>query len=116
MVRVANPAFYQIFQASPEETIGLSLFELGNGQWDTPALRRLLEDVVRQDTVVEDFDVMHDFPDIGRRVMVVNARQIKMPDDAAVLLAIEDATERHRSRQVLAERALDGLDLRLPEE
>ena len=107
VVRVANPAFYETFRTSPDETIGVSLYELGNGQWDIPALRRLLEEIVPEDAAVEDFEVRHDFPDIGRRVMEVNARRIAMSGEggSSILLAIADVTERHRSREQLERHA-----------
>src|SRR4028119_120546 len=71
-VRSANRAFYQTFEVSPEETEDHLIYELGNGQWDIPALRTLLEDIVPQSSVFNDFELEHDFPSIGRKVMLLN--------------------------------------------
>src|SRR4028119_438729 len=76
-VHSANRAFYQTFQVSSEETENHLIYELGNGQWDIPALRTLLEDVVPKSSVFNDFELVHTFPVIGRRVMLLNARQPK---------------------------------------
>src|SRR4051812_31601145 len=76
-VHSANRAFYQTFRVSSEETEGHLIYELGNGQWDIPDLRRLLEDVVPKSSVFNDFELEHTFPVIGRRVMLLNARQLK---------------------------------------
>src|SRR5947208_6357671 len=70
-VRSANRAFYQTFQVSPEETENRLIYELGNGQWDIPALRTLLEDVIPTSSVFNDFELAHTFPRIGRRVMLL---------------------------------------------
>lgn len=86
-VRPANPAFYRTFRADPEETIGHTLFELGSGQWDDPALRELLEEILPQDAVVEDFEVEHDFPHLGRRFMLLNARRLDSGGQPLILLA-----------------------------
>jgi len=103
-VRSANRAFYQAFQVSPIETEDHLIYELGNGQWDIPALRTLLEDIVPQSSVFNDFELEHDFPTIGRRVMLLNARQLKAGDHGELLvLAMEDVTERRRAERLLAE-------------
>src|SRR5213595_1397182 len=75
-VRFANRAFYQTFHVSAEETENRLIYELGNGQWDIPDLRTLLEDIVPTSSVFNDFELEHDFPTIGRRVMLLNARQL----------------------------------------
>src|SRR5436309_15004507 len=75
-VKSANRAFYQTFHVSPAETEGRLIYELGNGQWDIPALRTLLEDIVPTSSVFDDFDLEHTFPVIGRRVMRLNARKL----------------------------------------
>src|SRR5947208_28235 len=74
-VRSANRAFYQAFHVSPGETEGRLIYELGNGQWDIPDLRTLLEDIVPKSSVFDDFELDHTFPLIGRRVMLLNARK-----------------------------------------
>jgi PAS domain S-box-containing protein len=96
----ANRAFYQTFRTSEAETKGCHIFELGNRQWDIPALRTLLESVIPHRTSVEGFEVEHNFPSIGRRTMLVNARKIFRPGahDGSILLAIEDVSEERAAR------------------
>src|SRR6202023_3283813 len=97
-VRSANRAFYQTFQVSPEETENRLIYELGDGQWDIPDLRTLLEDVVPKSSVFNDFELEHTFPVIGRRVMLLNARKLQAGHHGELLvLAMEDVTERRRS-------------------
>ncbi|HYE99326.1 MAG TPA: PAS domain-containing protein, partial [Planctomycetota bacterium] len=103
-VLVANGAFYRNFGVSPDDTQGKPVYQLGNGQWDIPALRTLLEDVLARQASFDGFEVAHDFPGLGRRVMLLNGRRIA-PDggrDALILLAIEDVTERKRADDLLA--------------
>lgn len=98
-VRSANRAFYQTFQVSPEETENCLIYELGNGQWDIPALRTLLEDIIPQQSVFNDYELEYDFPSLGRRVMLLNARQLRAGNHIELLvLALEDVTERRRVR------------------
>src|SRR5476649_2706507 len=96
----ANRAFYQTFRTSPGETEGCHIYALGNRQWDIPALRTLLESVIPHRASVEGFEVEHDFPSIGRRTMLVNARKIFRPGehDGFILLAIEDVSEERAAR------------------
>jgi PAS domain S-box-containing protein len=100
-VRRANRSFYQTFHVKPEETEGCLLYDLGNRQWDIPALRKLLEEILPQNTVFNDFEVVHDFPSIGRKVMLLNARRIYREQNQMelILLAIEDITERRRAEE-----------------
>lgn len=102
-VMAANEAFYRTFQVSPEDTEGKVVYELGDGQWNIPSLRKLLEDILPKNTFFKGFEVTHEFPAIGRRVMILNARQIhsKFVKENApgqlfppiILLAMEDVTE-----------------------
>ena len=103
-VRTANLSFYRTFQVTPQETEGQSLFDLGNHQWDIPRLRELLEDILPRDSHFNDFQVDREFVGIGRRSMVLNARQLKPVGGrlGMILLAIEDATERRRAVESLA--------------
>lgn len=96
----ANRAFYQTFRTSPGETEGCLIYALGNRQWDIPSLRTLLESVIPH-RAVEGFEVEHDFPTIGRRTMLVNARKIFSPGDhdGFILLAIEDVSEERAARK-----------------
>jgi PAS domain S-box-containing protein len=100
-VRSANRSFYSTFHVAKEETEGRLLYDLGNRHWDIPALRKLLEEILPQNTVFNDFEVAHDFPAIGRKVMLLNARRIyrKGNDTELILLAIEDITERRRAEE-----------------
>lgn len=103
-VRSANRAFYQTFRVSPAETENHLIYELGNGQWDIPALRSLLDDIVPKSSVFNDYELEHDFPIIGRKVMLLNARKLRPGDHTEYLvLAMEDVTERRRSEALLAE-------------
>ncbi|MDQ2731125.1 MAG: PAS domain-containing sensor histidine kinase, partial [Armatimonadota bacterium] len=103
-VRSANNAFYQTFQVSREETENHLIYQLGNGQWDIPALRTLLEDIIPKRLVFNDYELEHDFPSIGRRVMLLNARELKAGNHGDLLvLAMEDVTERRRAERLLAE-------------
>lgn len=97
-VQNASRSFFETFKVDRYETIGKPLYELGNGQWDIPALRQLLVDVIPKATAVIDYEVEHDFPDLGRKVMLVTARKLHHPDDVAhfMLVSIVDATERYQ--------------------
>jgi signal transduction histidine kinase/CheY-like chemotaxis protein len=102
-VRSGNRAFYQTFAVSAEETEHRLIYELGNGQWDIPALRTLLEDIIPASSAFDDFELEHDFPGLGRRVMLLNARQLQAGHHGELLvLAMEDVTERRRSEAELA--------------
>jgi len=92
----ANKTFYSVFQTSGEETEGKLVYELGNGQWNIPRLKVLLEDILPKNTFFEDFRVEHEFPNIGRKIMILNARQIHtegVKEEAIILLAMEDITK-----------------------
>ena len=103
-VRSANRAFYQTFHVSRAETEGRLIYELGNGQWDIPALRTLLEDIVPKSSVFDDFALDYTFPIIGRRVMLLNARKLQAGSHGELLvLAMEDVTARKRAEESLLE-------------
>ncbi len=102
-VQSGNRAFYHTFRVSPEETENRLIYELGNGQWDIPALRTLLEDIVPKSSVFNDFELEHDFPELGRRVMLLNARKLQAGHHGELLvLAMEDVTERRRAEEEVA--------------
>jgi PAS domain S-box-containing protein len=107
-VVTANAAFYRMFPAPQEETEDRFIDELGNGQWDIPALRTLLEEAIPEAVAVRDFEVEHDFPTIGRRSMILNARRFPPDGDNPnlVLLTIEDVTERRKSEAALRDSEL----------
>jgi len=101
-VQSANRAFYQTFHVSPAETEGRLIYELGNGQWDIPDLRTLLDDIVPKSSVFDDFELEHTFPDIGRRVMLLNARKLQSGQHGELLvLAMEDVTARRQAEEAL---------------
>lgn len=102
-VQSANPAFYELFNVAPKDTEGTLLYDLGNGQWDIPALRTLLEEVLSKDQEVSDYEVDHDFRDIGWRCMLLNARKLSQGTghDELILLAIEDVTQRRESEAIV---------------
>ncbi len=100
----ANRSFFNTFQVTPEETIGQVIFTLGNGQWDIPPLHTLLRDTLPLHAQLDDYDVDHVFPGIGRKVMLLNARLVASgaSNPRMILLAIEDVTERRRAEHQLA--------------
>ncbi|MEG4106976.1 chemotaxis protein CheB [Microcoleus sp. S13_C5] len=100
----ANRSFYETFQVMPSQTEQRSLFDLGNGQWNIPKLRSLLEEILAGKTEFHNFEVEHDFEHIGHKIMLLNGR--KMPpigDTQMILLAIEDIT---KQKQLETERSL----------
>jgi PAS domain S-box-containing protein len=100
-VRTANLTFYETFKVDPAATEGRLVHELGNGQWDIPRLRELLENILLDHDGFDGFEVEHDFEEIGRRAMLLNARCID--HTRSILLAIEDVTERRAGAAALAE-------------
>jgi PAS domain-containing protein len=124
-VMTANEAFYRTFQVEPKDTESRIVYELGNGQWDIPALRKLLEDILPKNVFFKGFEVAHEFPFIGRRVMILNARQIYsrfIKEDTPpelfppiILLAMEDVTEMMVVAETLAGHA-NQLEAKLAEQ
>lgn len=90
----ANKTFYASFKVKPKATVGELVYNLGNGQWNIPKLKILLEDILPKNTFFEDFKVEHDFPKIGKKIMILNARRIytSVGEDPIILLAMEDVT------------------------
>jgi two-component system CheB/CheR fusion protein len=102
-VTQANRAFYETFQMVPPEIVQVLLFDLGNGHWNIPGLQALLEDILINDTSLQNFEVKHDFERIGPKVMLLNAWKIVQDGEAQqILLSVEDITER---KQFEAERS-----------
>ncbi len=99
VVRSASDSFFQTYRVAPNETIGRPLYALGNGQWNIPELRRLLDEVLPLATRVEDFEVEHEFESIGKKTMLLNARQLVQVSgpSPSILLAIEDITARKQA-------------------
>ena len=104
-VTSASRSFYQTFKITPEKTLGQLIYELDNRQWDIPKLRELLEHILPEHTTIEGFEVEHNFPSIGRRVMLLNARRIyrEFNHTDLVLLVIEDITELKKAHEALGE-------------
>jgi len=101
----ANHSFYRTFNANPEQTEGMLIYDLGNGQWDIPKLKELLEGILPQNSILNDFEVEHNFETIGRKIMHLNARRIyrEATQTELILLAIEDVTEREYYKRHLEE-------------
>ncbi len=102
-VKSGNKSFFRTFGVIANETIDQKLYELGNRQWDIPELRRLLTEVLPEEKNLEDFQVEHEFPDVGRKSMLLNARQIQQQNGKAplILLAIDDITAQKRAGEAL---------------
>ena len=100
-VRSANHAFYQAFAVDPLDTEGRPVYQLGEGHWNIPRLRELLENVLSQHESFEGYEVEHDFPGLGRRRMLLNARRVlaRGGRPPLILLAIEDVTARKVDRK-----------------
>ncbi|MDR3421605.1 MAG: histidine kinase dimerization/phosphoacceptor domain -containing protein [Xanthobacteraceae bacterium] len=101
----ANRAFYQTFRMKRQDIRGHPVYALGNGQWDIPELRLLLGEVAPEHAVMEGYEVEQDFPVIGRRSMLLNAREVFNQRNARklILLAIEDVTERRATERQMAD-------------
>jgi len=99
----ANQSFYQTFKVTSEETEGRFIYSIGNHQWDIPALRKLLEEIIPQNNRFNNFEVSQEFSAIGRRTMLLNARRIYREGKGTemILLAIEDITERRQAEEAL---------------
>jgi hypothetical protein len=106
-VMAANESFYKTFNVIKKETEGKIMFKLGNGQWNIPIFKKLIKDVATKHTFFKGFQVAHNFPAIGRKVMILNARQIHIVNEAEtgvfppitfvappiILVAMEDVTD-----------------------
>ncbi|MEI6945967.1 CheR family methyltransferase [Paraflavisolibacter sp. H34] len=105
-VKTANQAFYRTFLMREEETEGRLLYELGNGQWNIPKLKELLERIIPQNSIFHGYEITHNFTGLGEKVMLLNARRIiqKTRGEELTLLAIEDITEHRRAQSLLFER------------
>jgi two-component system CheB/CheR fusion protein len=114
-IQRVTSGFYKDFQVTPNETLGQSIFTVGNGQWNFPQLRSRLEDALFRDVSFRDLTLEHEFPKIGRRTMRLNAQRISGRDRSShtLLLAIEDMTERKEAAEIqyrrIFESAKDGI-------
>jgi two-component system CheB/CheR fusion protein len=102
-IKTANNAFYKTFRVNEKETESVMIYDLGNKQWDIPELRTLLEKILPEKSVFNDFEVTHTFSSIGERIMLLNAREVinKNSLEKLILLSIEDITERKRAEEIL---------------
>ena len=102
-VVTASRSFYEVFKVNPQETVGQLIYDLGNKQWDIPKLRELLETILPQKATFDNYEVEHDFFTIGKRIMLLNARQIQRGSEKEqiILLAIEDITARKQIENAL---------------
>ncbi len=115
-VQMANADFYRTFGVEPKETIGRLIYDLGNQHWRIPALQELLEKLLLRNREVDDFEIYHEFPHLGRKVMLFNGRRISGGDGRGeyILLSVEDITDRQwiryfdLSTDLLAVATLDG--------
>ncbi|GFO61463.1 hypothetical protein GMST_37880 [Geomonas silvestris] len=98
-----NFSFYETFRTTPEETLGCFIYDLGNGQWDIPALRVLFEDILPNESAFNGYEVDHVFPGIGRKVMQLNAREIRRENIGShiILVAMDDITARREAEEAL---------------
>lgn len=108
----ANPMFYQNFQVSLEKTENILLYQLGNGQWNIPELKKLLEEILPKKKTVKDYVVTHKFETIGEKTILLNARQIDSVQ--LIILAFEDITDRKSLEKKLAEYT-KGLEVKVTE-
>jgi len=93
-VIVASRSFYKKFGQTYENTRDKMFYDLGNGQWNISALRTLLEQVIPEHTTVEGYEVAHNFPSLGLRIMLVNAREVQYKNGGKkMLLSIQDVTD-----------------------
>ena len=106
-VVTASRSFYEFFKVKPEETLGQLIYDLGDKQWDISKLRELLEKILPQQTAFDNYEVEHDFVTIGRRTLLLNARQIEreVGKERIILLAIEDITERKKYEEKIQQMA-----------
>lgn len=103
IVVAANPIFIQTFKVSLKDTLDRPLYELGDGQWNIPRLKKLLEEVLPKKKVVRDFEVEHNFETIGEKTMLLNARQIDTVQ--LIIIAIEDFTARKKLEKKMSQNA-----------
>ena len=115
-VVAANRSFYLTFRVNRQETQGRLLYALGDGQWDVPSLPELLEKIAPEHNVMDGYEVEHDFPEIGQRIMLLNARKVfyKGNDHTTILLGIEDITRRRAAEREM-EQLLHQKELLLEE-
>jgi len=108
----ANLIFCETFKVTKTETEGQLIYKLGNGQWDIPVLKKMLEDILPTKKTIKDYEISWNFPTIGEKIILLNANQIDSMK--LILLAFEDITEKRRLERGLAEYA-KGLEVKIIE-
>ncbi|MDD5251602.1 MAG: PAS domain-containing protein [Patescibacteria group bacterium] len=104
----ANEAFYRTFQTLAKDTEGQLIYKLGKGQWNVPALKRLLEEVLPKQSFFRDFEIEHEYPVVGKKIMLMNAREVfepllkKQKSPKLIILAMEDVTKQKMLEEKLA--------------
>ncbi|MCX6210634.1 MAG: ATP-binding protein, partial [Bacteroidetes bacterium] len=116
-IKSANKSFCKTFHVSEEESIGISLYKLGNNQWNIPQLRELIEEIVPKKNSFSNFEVKHTFPVIGTKIMWLNAHRIvqKSNNDELIVLSIIDITDTRKLALALQEKEKKELEVRLEE-
>lgn len=114
----ANRAFYKLFRVEENEALGFRIYDLGNTKWDVPELRTLLEKVIPEESIIQDFQVTHTFPKIGELILRINGREVESDSitQKLILLSIEDITEKEREkkkRQSLQEQYTKELEAKI---
>src|SRR4030042_4197142 len=100
----ANRIFYETFEVKEKDTIGRLLPDLGNSQWNVPKLLQLLKEIIPEKKVVKDYEIEHKFEQIGRLVMLLNARQLRVPKHVAAIIASgvrEEEEEGHEEEKLI---------------
>jgi two-component system CheB/CheR fusion protein len=105
-IKSANKSFYKTFHVTEEESFGESLYKLGNSQWNIPRLRVLLEEIIPKNNTFHDFEVEHEFPSIGHKIMLLNAHRIikQSNKEELIVLSISDYTEVRKLQTELLEK------------
>jgi len=117
-IKSANKTFYKVFSTTEEQTEGMLLYELGDRQWDIPQLKILLEDILPRNSHFHNFEITHNFPVVGDKTMLLNARRIiqKMNHEELILLAISDITDVRKKAIELKDKENEILLLKINEE
>ncbi|MDD2272908.1 MAG: response regulator [Desulfuromonadaceae bacterium] len=105
----ANSRFYETFKITPEKTLGNSIYDIDNRQWDIPEIRLLFEEILLNQSVCKDYEVDHVFQSVGRKIILINARSTfrKQTGSEIILLAIEDITERRMTEEFIKSRDMN---------
>ena len=116
-IKSANKSFCKAFHVSEEESIGISLYKLGNNQWNIPRLRELVEEIVPKNNRFSNFEVEHTFPAIGTKIMLLNAHRIiqKSNNEELIVLSIIDITDTRKLALALQEKEKKALEVQLEE-